>query len=222
MKSPVSSVFAAAAARVFAGVLAALVLVAPVLADSSSTDSSQKKTAASTTQHPSSTKKPSSANSGTSHSAHTAAKKRNTSSRRRKRRTSPEALRIKRAFVASTELRPMAQQLANLRTPAAYTGVTNYAHQHTGDAAGAAYLALGHAYLLDRRFGEAATSLHQARQASDALADYADFLGARAQHEAGNESAAEALLHGFAERYPESVFVVEAPELEGTVLLAMN
>lgn len=116
----------------------------------------------------------------------------------------------------------MAQQLANLRTPAAYTGVTNYAHQHTGDAAGAAYLALGHAYLLDRRFGEAATSLHQARQASDALADYADFLGARAQHEAGNESAAEALLHGFAERYPDSVFVVEAPELEGTVLLAMN
>ncbi len=223
MKSPVSSVFAAAAARAFAGVLASLVLVAPVLADSSSADSSQKKTAASTTQHPSSTKKPSSASSDTSHSAHTAAAhKKNTSSRRRKRRTSPEALRIKRAFVASTELRPMAQQLANLRTPAAYTGVTNYAHQHTGDAAGAAYLALGHAYLLDRRFGDAATSLHQARQASDALADYADFLGARAQHEAGNESGAEALLHGFAGRYPDSVFVVEAPELEGTVLLAMN
>jgi soluble lytic murein transglycosylase len=116
----------------------------------------------------------------------------------------------------------MAQQLANLRTPAAYAGVTNYAHQHTGDAAGAAYLALGHAYLLDRRFAEASASMHQARQASDALADYADFLSARAEHEAGNEAAAEALLHGFTQRYPDSVFDVEAPELEGTVLLAMN
>ena len=32
--------------------------------------------------------------------------------------------RIKKAFVASTELRPMAQQLTTLRTPAAYAGVT--------------------------------------------------------------------------------------------------
>ena len=56
--------------------------------------------------------------------------------------------RIKRAFVASTELRPMAQQLATLRTPEAYAGVAAYARSHTGDAAAAAYLALGHAYLL--------------------------------------------------------------------------
>lgn len=116
----------------------------------------------------------------------------------------------------------MAQQLATLRTPAAYAGVTNYAHKHTGDAAGAAYLALGHAYLLDRRFAEAANSLHEAGQASDALADYADFLGAQAQHEAGNEAAAAALLHGFTRRYPESIFDDEAPELEANVLLAIN
>jgi len=45
----------------------------------------------------------------------------------------------------------MAQQLATLRTPAAYAGVTSYAHRQTGDAAAAAYLALGHAYLLDKR-----------------------------------------------------------------------
>jgi soluble lytic murein transglycosylase len=116
----------------------------------------------------------------------------------------------------------MAQQLATLRTSAAYTGVTAYARKHTGDAAGAAYLALGHAYLLDRRFTDAAASLHEARQASDALADYADFLGAQAQHAAGNEAAAAALLHGFTHRYPESIFAAETPELEATVLLAMN
>ena len=87
----------------------------------------------------------------------------------------------------------MAQQLATLRTPEAYAGVTAYAHQHTGDAAAAAYLALGHAYLLDKRYAEAETNLRQARQAGEELADYADFLGAEASHEAGDESAAEAV-----------------------------
>jgi soluble lytic murein transglycosylase len=145
-----------------------------------------------------------------------------TLTRRRKRRPSARAQRIKLAFVASTELRPMAQQLATMRTPAAYAGVTSYAHQHTGDATAAAYLALGHAYLLDKRYAEAAESLREARRASDVLGDYADFLAARAQHEAGNEAAAEALLKGFVQTYPDSIFDAEAPELEAAVLLAMN
>ena len=114
----------------------------------------------------------------------------------------------------------MAQQLATMRTPAAYAGVTKYAHQHTGEAAAAAYLALGHAYLVDKRYAEAETSLSQARQAGEELADYADFLGAEANHAAGNEAAAEALLRGFADRYPDSIFNAQAPELEAGVLLA--
>ncbi len=129
---------------------------------------------------------------------------------------------LKRAFVASADLRPMAQQLARLRTPAAYAGVTAYAHRQTGEAASAAYLALGHAYLLDKRYAEAIASLRQARQAGVELADYADFLAARANHEAGNEPAAEALLHGFATRYPDSIFDAQAPELEADTLLAMG
>ncbi|MGD0627807.1 MAG: transglycosylase SLT domain-containing protein [Terracidiphilus sp.] len=130
--------------------------------------------------------------------------------------------RIKQAFVASTELRPMAQQLANLRTPAAYVGVSKYAHSHTGEAASAAYLALGHAYLADRRFEDAAENLRLARQAGQELADYADFLGAQADHEAGNETAAEALLRGFAARYPDSIFNAQVPELEANILLTLN
>ena len=59
----------------------------------------------------------------------------------------------------------MAQQLATMRTPAAYAGMTKYARQHTGAAAAAAYLALGHAYLMDKRYGEAETNLRLARQA---------------------------------------------------------
>ncbi len=130
--------------------------------------------------------------------------------------------RIRQAFQVSTELRPMAQQLALLRTPEAYAGVTDYAHKHTGEAAAAAYLALGHAYLLDRRFAEAEASLEQARRSGEELADYADFLGAEANHQGGNEAAAEKLLKGFATRYPDSIFVDQAPELEAEVLLAQN
>jgi len=116
----------------------------------------------------------------------------------------------------------MAQQLATMRTPAAYAGVLNYAHSHKGEAAAAAYLALGHAYLLDKRYTDAQASLVQARQTGEELADYADFLAARANHEAGREAAAEALLHGFTERYPDSIFAVQVPELEANVLIAMS
>jgi soluble lytic murein transglycosylase len=130
--------------------------------------------------------------------------------------------RIKLAFQASAELRPMAQQLAALRTPAAYAGVTSYAHQHTGEAAAAAYLALGHAYLLDKHYSDAQSSLRQARHAGQELADYADFLGARASHASGDDATAEALLHGFTQRYPDSIFSAEAPELEANTLISMG
>ncbi len=73
----------------------------------------------------------------------------------------------------------MAQQLSLLRTPEAYAGVSAYAHKHTGEAAAAAYLALGHAYLLDKRYAEAESRLRQSKQSGDDLADYADFLARR-------------------------------------------
>jgi soluble lytic murein transglycosylase len=130
--------------------------------------------------------------------------------------------RIKQAFVASKELEPMAQQLAALRTPEAYAAVTGYAHSHTGEAATAAYLALGHAYLLDKRYADAETALAEARRGDGELGDYADFLDAEASHAAGDDAVAENILHGFAGRYPDSIFDAQEPELEATVLLAVG
>lgn len=130
--------------------------------------------------------------------------------------------RIKMAFVASRELEPMAQQLATLRTPEAYAAVAAYAHSHNGDAAAAAYLALGHAYLLDKRYADAQTALAEARHLDGELADYADFLDALASHQAGDDAVAEKILHGFAERYPDSIFVVQEPELEADVQLSLG
>src|ERR1017187_3076004 len=213
--------------RWLAGALAALMVVAPVEGQSagSSPDSSgssgqaERSAAAKTTTTKKSTKlapagrKTTSRAIGSKHSRRSAAARGNARGR---------AARIRLAFVASTELRPMAQQLATLRTPAAYAGVEKYAHMHDGEAASAAYLALGHAYLLDKRFAEAEGNFKQARQAGDVLADYAEFLGAEANHESGNDNGAEALLRGFAGRYPDSIFSVQAPELEATVMLGMG
>lgn len=116
----------------------------------------------------------------------------------------------------------MAQQLALLRTPEAYAAVTAYARNHTGDAAAAAYLALGHAYLLDNRYSEAEEALARVRLNDGALGDYADFLAAQAYHQGGDDAKAESILHGFTDRYAESIFDLEVPELEANVLLGMN
>ena len=116
----------------------------------------------------------------------------------------------------------MAQQLATLRTPAAYSGVTAYARSHSGEASAAAYLALGHAYILDKRYAEAVSSLKLAKEAGDSLEDYDDFLAAKSYHESDQEAQAEALLKGFKAKYPDSIFVDEVPELEANVLLDLH
>jgi len=156
------------------------------------------------------------------HRAATHARRRSTRKTQSRAARAAHTARIKQAFVASTELRPMAQQLSLLRTPEAYAGVAAYARSHTGEAAATAYLALGHAYLLDRKYADAISSLALAHKNGSELGDYADFLAARANHESGNDAAAEKLLHGFAARYPDSIFDDDAPELEATVQLALN
>ena len=63
---------------------------------------------------------------------------------------SPRVRRIRQAFVASTNLRLMAQQLIQDRTPAGYAGVEAYARAHSKEDAGAlAWLVLGYAHVLD-------------------------------------------------------------------------
>jgi soluble lytic murein transglycosylase len=119
--------------------------------------------------------------------------------------------KLQRAFVASSQLRPMAQQLAALRTPQAYSGVSAYARAHSGEAASAAYLALGHAYLLDRRYPEAIENLQKARAEGQTLDDYADYLAAQAELQSGKLADAQERLNGFAGKYPESIFVEGLP-----------
>jgi soluble lytic murein transglycosylase len=116
----------------------------------------------------------------------------------------------------------MAQQLAATRSVAAYSGVSNYALAHPGEAAAAAYLALGHAYSMDHRYGEAVSDFTQAKRAGEALDDYADYLGAQAAIQAGRGTEAYALLDHFADRYPDSIFVSTTPVLLASAHLQQN
>jgi soluble lytic murein transglycosylase len=132
------------------------------------------------------------------------------------------SIKLTSAFLASAQLRPMAQQLAASRSAAAYAGVLSYAQSHPGEGAAAAYLALGHAYALDHRYGDAVNDLTQAKRAGDALDDYADYLGAQAAIQAGRGNDAYALLQHFADRYPDSIFVATAPVLLANAHLQQN
>ncbi|HUZ04425.1 MAG TPA: hypothetical protein VMU62_03630, partial [Acidobacteriaceae bacterium] len=162
-----------------------------------------KKTSRHTAKHP------------TKHTSHSATHKTSTRHTRTKtkaksRHNIARVHQLRQAFVASSQLRPMAQQLSALRTPAAYAGVERYAHTHSGEAAGAAYLALGNAYLADRRYPEATAAFLHAHQSGQALADYADYLGAKAHFAQLQYTQAETLLSEFATRHPDSILIDRA------------
>lgn len=121
--------------------------------------------------------------------------------------------RLNSAFIASATLRPMAQQLVMERTAAAYAGVEAYAVRHPGDGAASAELAVGHAYMLDRRYAEAEHAFHVANVRGAALDDYAEYLEAQAAVQGKRPQDAIALLDHFADRHPGSLFDSTAPIL---------
>ena len=133
-----------------------------------------------------------------------------------------QTIKLQSAFMASAQLRPMAQQLAASRSVAAYSGVLHYAQGHPGEGAAAAYLAIGHAYYLDHRYKEAQASYRQARLSGEALDDYADYLGAQAALQGGDAADAYPLLDHFAERHPESIFKANAPVLLANAYLQQS
>jgi len=173
---------------------------------------------ATTPAKPSSTSGKSATHSSTSHAVVRVSARRHTL----EKPPTARSIKLTHAFQASAQLRPMAQQLASARSPAAYAGVLSYAQGHPGEGAAAAYLALGHASLLDHRYPEAVADFNQAKRAGDALADYADYLAAQAAIQAGRAADAYALLDHFADHYPDSIFVATEPVLLANAHLQQN
>ena len=99
-----------------------------------------------------------------------------TAAKRKTRPISPRVRRIRQAFVASTSLRPMAQQLIQDRTPAAYAGVEAYARAHSKEDAGAlAWLVVGYAHFLDHDCAKAIEPLNRAKPMAGDLGDYITY-----------------------------------------------
>ncbi len=128
-----------------------------------------------------------------------------------------------RAFVTSADLKPMARQLLDTRSRAAYSGVEAYARRHSADDAGAlACLLLGYARILDQDYVAALEPLKRARTKAGELDDYVAYFLAVAYSGAGDSANTITTLKDFATRYPDSVFARDAALIYGNALLAQD
>jgi soluble lytic murein transglycosylase len=124
---------------------------------------------------------------------------------------SPRVRRIRQAFVASTTLRPMAQQLVQDRTPAAYAGVEVFARAHAKQDAGAlAWLVVGYAHVLDRDYAKAIDPLNRAKPQAGDLSDYVDYYLGTSYLQTGRVREALAALTDFGTAHPDSLLVRDA------------
>jgi len=137
--------------------------------------------------------------------------KRHPASARKPRTVSPRVRRMRQAFVASASLRPMAQQLLQDRSPAAYGGLEVYARAHAKEDAGAlAWLVLGYAHVLDRDFARAIDPLNRAKVHAGDLGDYVAYYLGTSYLQTGRTAEALATLADFAKSHPDSLLVRDA------------
>jgi soluble lytic murein transglycosylase len=130
---------------------------------------------------------------------------------------------MRQAFVASETLKPMARQLLQDRTPAAYAGVLAFAQRHGKEDAGSlAWLVLGYAHYLDRDFPKAIDSLNRAKPKSGDLGDYVRYYLASSYFQAVRTAEAMAALSDFQQSYPESLLMRDAQVLYAQALLSDN
>ena len=130
---------------------------------------------------------------------------------------------MQRTFVASSDLRPMARQLVEFRTPAAYAGVENYAHAHAGTEAGAlAWFAIGYAHYLDAQYPAAIAALQKAQPQIGELKDYAAFFIGNSYVLSNNPEESFAYLRDFGTRFPDSLYDHDATIAYAKALLATN
>ena len=151
----------------------------------------------------------------------TARKKASKSSSGKQRKVvSRRVRRLNRAFVTSVNLKPMARQLLQDRSHAAYAGVESYARRHAREDAGSlAYFVLGYAHLLDHDYAKAVDPLQRARIHAGDLGDYVDYYLAMAYAGSGQNDRVLATLRDFDSRYPESLFLRDAMETYAGALI---
>jgi len=182
---------------------------------SSATAQSQSSTSAESTADKSApVKQPPARNS-------TAKKKTSASTSARKHQpVSPRVRRVRRAFVASASLRPMAQQLLQDPTPTAYAGVEAYARRHPKEDAGAlAWLVLGYAHTLDHDYAKAIDPLNRAKAGASELGDYVTYYLGTSYLNTAHNAEALATLADFSKNFPDSLLTRDARLVYANALL---
>ncbi|HVH86026.1 MAG TPA: transglycosylase SLT domain-containing protein [Terriglobales bacterium] len=115
----------------------------------------------------------------------------------------------------------MAKQLLEQPTPAAYAGVERYALKHRADEGGSlARLVLGYAHLQAKEYPQAERDLKVAAARGGELSDYADFFLAQNAAAQNDQQKVAKLLRGFAEKYPDSLFIRDAELMRASSLVA--
>ena len=143
--------------------------------------------------------------------------------KKNKRVRSRRVRRIHQAFVKSADLRPMARQLLEDRSPAAFAGVEAYARRHANQDAGAlAWLVVGYAYTLDRNYLKAVAPLQRAQVNAGDLGEYVAYYLGTAYMQTGRSSEALATLRDFEVKYPDSLFIKDAHLVYASALLEQN
>jgi len=141
----------------------------------------------------------------------------------RKKATAARTIRLHKSFVASSDLRPMARQLIEYRTPAAYAGVESYANKHAGTEPGAlAWFAIGYAHYLDGQYPASITALEKAQAYIGELKDYTSFFIGNSYVASNNPQASLSYLKDFGTHYPDSVYANDASLAYVKALLATN
>jgi soluble lytic murein transglycosylase len=144
-------------------------------------------------------------------------------STRKSSRSSPRFRRIHQAFAASATLKPMARQLLQDRTPAAYAGVESFARKHSSEDAGSlAWLAVGYARFLDHDPTKAVEALSRAKPKAGDIGDYVAYYLAASYLQSGHTPEAVAALSTFDETFPQSLLVRDAHVLYANALLTDN
>ncbi len=136
-----------------------------------------------------------------------------TSSKGKKKRkpVSPRVRRVRQAFVASANLRPMAQQLFQDRTAAAYAGIEAYARRHAKEDAGAlAWLVVGYAHTLDHDYAKAIDPLNRAKAGASELSDYVTYYLGECYLNTGRNAEALSSLAQFEQKFPDSLLIRDA------------
>ena len=137
------------------------------------------------------------------------------------RKKTPRFRRVHQAFIASTTLKPMARQLLQDRTPAAYAAVEAFARRHSAQDAGSlAWLALGYAHVLDRDYRKAIEPLSRAKPHAGEIGDYVAYYLADCYLETGRNAEAVAVLSTFDKNFPASLLVRDAHVLYANALVA--